>query len=84
MCDQVFDADDLQIVLFGQSSQVVAGGAVAGFVQHLAQNTNGSQPGHAREVDRGFGVSGATQHAAFFGQQRVHVTGTNEVFLGGF
>ena len=37
------------------------------------------QAGHARQVDGRFGVSGAAEHAAFFGHEREQVAGAGEV-----
>ena len=50
-----------------------------GIVQDFAQRAGRLQPGHSRQIDRRFGVSGATKHATLFGQQRIDVTGSNKV-----
>ena len=39
----------------------------------------GSKSGHARQIDRGFGLPGADQHSALARAQRKHVTGTSQV-----
>ena len=54
-------------------------GPIAVGSEDFAQHAAGRQAGHAGQVDRGLGVSGAAQHAAFLGHQRKQVAGPHEV-----
>ena len=80
MGDQLFDADDLQIPLFGDRSEPVTSCPFARIVQDFAQRGGGVKPSHACQIDRRFGVAGATQHASLFGQQRKDVSRPNKIF----
>ncbi len=49
----------------------------------LADHAGRVEPGHARQVDRGFGLAGPHQHAALAGAQRKGVAGAQEVGRAG-
>ena len=51
-------------------------------VHDLADDAGRDEAGHARQVDGGFGLAGAHQHAAFARAQRKDVAGTRQVGCG--
>ena len=63
----------------GQREQRVARGAIAVGPRISHSTPAGVQSGHAGQIDRGLGVSGAAQHAALLGHQRKQVPGPHEV-----
>ena len=52
-------------------------------VHHLGQHPGLRQPGQPGQVDRGLGVPGPAQHAAFGVAEREHVAGADQVLRGG-
>ena len=49
------------------------------FVHDFADDGGGVQPGDAREIDAGFGLTGADEYAAVAGAQRKDVAGTSQI-----
>ena len=77
--DQVTDGDDLDVETFSHLHQLWHAGHGAVLVEDFDQCTGGIESGQARHVDGGLGVSGATQHTARTGPQRVDVPRPTEV-----
>ena len=65
--DQALDRADAQLVLFLELHQLRQPRHRAVVVQDFAEHPGRLQAGHARQIDRRFGVAGAAQHAAFLG-----------------
>ncbi len=79
MANQIFDRDDAEPVLAREPQKIGKPRHGAVFVQDLAENSRFAQSRHARQVHGGFGVPGATQHAALRRAQRKDVSGKREV-----
>ena len=79
MLDELLDGDDLQRVLLARRIELVAIGAVAVVGKHFAKHTRRLEPRHPRHVDGGFGVTGAAEHPALFGNQRKQVSRAGKV-----
>ncbi len=52
-------------------------------MQDLAEDAGGLESGEAREVDRGFGMPGAAEHAAFLRPERKDMAGLDEIVRPG-
>ena len=80
VADEVGDRDQQQAVLVAELLELGQARHVAlVLADDLAQDPGRIQPGHAAQVDGGFGVAGAVEHAAFAVAQREDVAGTGEV-----
>ena len=77
--DQVRDRDDQQTVLLRELRQLRHARHRAVLVHDFADHAGRIETGHARQIDRRLGLTGANQHAAVAGAQRRHVTGPREV-----
>ena len=77
--DQVLDGDQLEAVLVRELAQARQPHHRAVVVHDLADHAARIEPGEPREVDRGFGLSGAHEHAAFARAQRKGVARAQEV-----
>ena len=65
--DQVGDREQGEVVLGGEGLEVGESAHGAVVVDELAEHAGGVVAGEAGEVDGGFGVAGAFEHAAAFG-----------------
>ena len=83
--DQVGDGADLQPMPLGEGDQIRQPRHGAVVVHDLADHAGGVKPGEPRDIDGGFGVAGADQHAAILGDQREDMAGRHDVaiILGG-
>ena len=79
MGDQALDRADAQAVLLAELHQLRQARHCAVVVQDLAEHAGRLQPGHARKIDRRFGVPGAPQHAAILRAQGKDVTWLHKV-----
>ena len=78
--DELRDGDERQSVLFAQTSRARAGCAVVPSSFKISHSTPaGRKPGEPREIDRGFRVADALEHAAVAGAQREDVTAVAQV-----
>ena len=81
--NHILDADDLHVPLLGMFQQLGQTGHRTVFVHDLHEGTGRVESGHAAEVDGGFGVSAAAQHAVLLSIERVDVSRTSEGLWGG-
>ena len=84
IADQLGDRNHLEAVPCAELREMrnARHGAVG--VHDFADHSAGLEAAHARQIDRGFGLPGAYQHAALPGSQREDVTGTGQVARGAF
>src|SRR6266851_10097938 len=80
--DELFDGDELDSVLDGESLELrhASHGAIG--LHELGDHSRGIEAREDREVDGGFGLAGTGQHTAFGRAKRKGVSGRGEV--GGF
>ena len=78
--DQALDRANAQPVFVVKFHQLRQSRHRPVVVQDLAEHARGLQSRHSCQVDRGFGVTGAPQHAAVFGAQGKNVTGLVQIF----
>ena len=52
-------------------------------IHDFADDAGGDEAGHAGEIDGGFGLAGADEHAALAGAEREDVAGAGEIVRGG-
>lgn len=79
MADELLDRDDLEAMGLREREQRLSVGAVAVFVEDLAEHTGRREPRQPREIDGGLGVAGPAQHAPLLGDEWEQVTGADEV-----
>ena len=79
IADQVGDRDNLDAVLDSELAQLRQPRHRAIVVHDFADDRRRRQSGDARQVNRGFGLAGPHQHAAFAGAQRKDVAGPRQV-----
>ena len=77
--DEVGDRDLLQAVLLGEGRDLRAARDGAVVIDEFADHADRRQAGEPAEIDGGFRMAGAHQHAAFAGDQREDVAGTDEI-----
>ena len=77
--DQLVDRNLLELVLLGEGLDLRPAHHRAVVVDELADHADRLEFGEPAEIDRGFGVAGAHQHAAVLGDQRKHMAGAHEV-----
>ena len=77
--DELLDRDDRQIETSARSCNCSRLARSPDSVENFAEHAGGQQAGHAGQIDRGLGVAGAAEHAAFFGHQRKQMPRPNEV-----
>ena len=77
--DQFRDRDALQLVLLGKGGELRAAHHRAVVVHQFGKHADRRQAGEPAQVDAGFGVTGAHQHAAFLRHQRKDVAGPHEI-----
>ena len=77
---EVLDGDDVQPLALGELLQLGHACHGAVFIQYLDEAGCGLHAGQTCQVDSGLGVSGACQHAAVLGIERIDVTGAAEGF----
>ena len=83
VADEVRDRQHFQIVLFAEFVELRHARHGAVFVHDFADDAGGVQAGDAREVDAGFGLAGADEHAAVAGAQREDVARAGEILRAG-
>ena len=78
--DEVGNRANFELVFFGKLHQLghTRHGAVV--VDDFTDDGGGDKPVHLRQIDAGFGVSGADEYAAFLGAKREDMTGLDDVF----
>ena len=79
IADEFGDGEHLQVVLAAELGKLRNARHGAVVVHDLADDAGGNQSGETREIDRGFGLSGADQHSTFAGAKRKRVAGTREI-----
>jgi uncharacterized RDD family membrane protein YckC len=79
VADEVGYGDHLESVRFAKFDEVGNAGHGSVFVHDLADDAGGDQASHAGEIDRGLGLAGADEDAAFAGAEGEDVAGTGEV-----
>jgi hypothetical protein len=62
--DEIVNIHNCQIMVLGEAFELRASSHRAIIVDHFRQNAGRIEPGRSRQVDRGFSVAGAAQHAA--------------------
>ncbi|MNI49150.1 hypothetical protein D3C73_1037470 [compost metagenome] len=77
--NQISDADQLEVMLLRNLNEIRQAGHRAVSLDHFADYARRIGAAHASQIDCGFGVAGAAQHAAFFGDQREHMARSAEV-----
>ena len=77
--DEVADGDDFDAVFRSYLLELRHTGHRAIGVQDLDERSSRLESGEAGKVDGGLGVTGATQHSAVLGVQRVDVSRTTEI-----
>ena len=77
--DQLGDGDALQLMALGEFGKLGPAHHGAVVVHQLRQHADRRQAGEPAEIDAGFGVARAHEHAAFLGDQREHVAGPHEI-----
>ena len=78
-CDQIRNRNPCETVLPGKGVDLWPLHNRAVVVRELADHPDLRQAGERAEVDRGLGMTGAHQHAAFSSDERKDVTGADEV-----
>ena len=73
--DEIFDRHEFEIVFFCEFAQVVQAHHRAVVVHDLANDACRFETGKPREIDRGFGLTRAHEHAAVARAQRKGMTG---------
>ena len=81
--DHVGDGDVLELVGGRKARHLLALHDRAVVVHQLADDADRRQAGELAEIDRGFGMAGAQQHAAVARDQRKHVAGPGEIVGAG-
>jgi hypothetical protein len=79
MSDQLFDGRDLQVVPVGDLQQERTTGTFPRFIEYFAKHACRLQSGHPGKIHSRFRVSGAAKHSSLFGDQRVDMSGSDEV-----
>ncbi|ABC89745.1 GTP cyclohydrolase/3,4-dihydroxy-2-butanone 4-phosphate synthase bi-functional protein (ribofalvinbiosynthesis) [Rhizobium etli CFN 42] len=77
--DEIGDGDELQPVLLGEFDHLRTAGDCAVVIDQFGDHADRRQAGEAAEIDGGFRMAGAHQHAAFARNQREDVAGTDEI-----
>jgi hypothetical protein len=77
--DQLGDRHVRKLVLGGEGRDLRAAHHRAVVIGKLGQHTDRRQAGQAAEIDAGFGMAGAHQHAALARNQRKHVAGAYKI-----
>ncbi len=77
--DEIGDRNLLQAVLLGKVDDLRAARDGAVVVDEFADDADRRQAGEPAEIDGRFRMAGAHQHAAFAGDQREDVAGTDEI-----
>ena len=78
--DELRDGDHVQAELLLEFDELGQARHRAVLVQDFADDAAGVQAGEGREVDRGFGVASALEHATRSGEERKDVAGLHERF----
>ena len=68
--DEILDSTDFEAVLTGEDNQFGQPHHLAIIVHDLADHPRRVEPGEPRDIDRGFGMAGANEHAAIARHQR--------------
>ena len=84
VADELGDGEDPEAVLGAERDEVGDARHFAVVAHDFADDAGGIEAGQARQVDGGFGLAGAHQHAALARAQREDVAGTGEIGGGGF
>ena len=79
IADQAGHRDHLQAVPLAEFGELRHARHGAVRVHDFADDAAGFESGQARQIDGGFGLPGANQHAAFARAQRKHVAGTRQI-----
>src|SRR5207237_2250798 len=74
MRDQTLDGADAQPMFLAKPHQFRQACHRPVVVQNFAEDTGGLEPGHSREIDRRFSMTGATQDATVLRSQRKDVS----------
>ena len=77
--DEIGDGNQLQAMLFRKFSDLRAARDRAVVVDQFADDADRRQAGELAEIDGGFRMTRAHQHAAFAGDQRENMAGTREI-----
>ena len=77
--DEIGDRDLLELVALGKGGHARAAHHGAVVVHQLGKHADRRQPRETTQVDAGFGMSGAHQHAAVLGNQREDVARPHEI-----
>ncbi len=80
--DEIGDRDLLEVMLFGKGGDLRAAHDRAVVIDQFADHADRRQAGELAEIDGGFGVAGAHEHAAFARHQRENMAGANEIGSG--
>ena len=79
VADQLCDRQHLHAVLVAELDEVWDAGHGAIVLHDFADDAGGNQSCEARQIDGGFGLSGADEHSAFAGAKREDVAGARQV-----
>ncbi len=77
--DEVGDRDLRELVLLGEGRDLRPAHHRAVVVHQFGEHADRRQAGEPAEIDAGFGMAGAHQHAAVLGDQREDVAGPHEI-----
>src|SRR5574344_773433 len=78
VCDEIADGNELDSEFFRDLLKLRKARHGAVRIHDFNERGRGAESGELRKVHRGFGVTGAAEHAFFLGVQRGNVTGTAE------
>ena len=84
VADEFGDGNHLQAVKQAELAELRHAGHGAILIHDFADDAGGVESGEAGEVDGGFGLAGADEHAAFAGAEGEDVAGAGEVVRAGF
>ena len=79
VADEVGDGDHPEAVVGAEVVELRDAGHGAVVVHDFADDAAGVEAGQAGEIDGGFGLAGADEHAAFAGAEREDVAGAGEI-----
>ncbi len=79
VADDLSGGDHLELVLAAEIGQFRYARHASVVAHDLADDARGVESGHARKIDRGFGLPSSDKDAAFAGAQRKYVAGTHQV-----
>jgi len=84
VANQIRNREQLQIVFFAEFDELRHARHGAVLAHNFADDTGGSESRDTREVDAGFGLTGANEDAAVASTKRKDMTGAREILRTGF